>query len=297
MMPNGRGGAPLDSRRTKPALSHLPPSSGLLARVRSAAQLRSLTRAGSRSPAARADAPIPGCPSSLAKKGCWGTFAWARPGVVLRLSGRRSWAWCTILLTLVAAPACISLKRTPEARFFVLTSVSAPASMGSEIIPSGVVGLLTVRLPGHLERPQLVSRLSSGELEVHEFFRWAEPLDRGVQRVVGENLSALMPEHRVVRQPWPSATDLTCRISLEISVCGVWKSGQGELTGRYVLLPARGEVPLVAQAFRFERPAPSSGRSAVTPEGTVAILSDLLGDLSVRLAEAVRRLPQRVEAP
>ncbi len=205
----------------------------------------------------------------------------------------RLWPWGLVTFaTLVGCLGCVHLKRTPEARFFVLSSVSqsSPAA-SSGVAPSGVVGLIPVRLPGHLERPQLVSRVSSGELEVHEFFRWAEPLALGIQRVVAENLSSLLHEHRVVRQPWPATTELTCRVGVEISGFDAHEDGHVALVGRYVVLPARGEIPLEARAFRFERRAAVEGRSTQTPEVTVGTQSELLGELSSQLAEAVRRLP------
>jgi uncharacterized protein len=206
----------------------------------------------------------------------------------------RLWTWgFVIFATLVGCLGCVHLKRTPEARFFVLSSVSQSSpSAASGVVPSGVVGLVQVRLPGHLERPQLVSRVSSGELQVHEFFRWAEPLALGIQRVVAENLSTLLHEHRVVRQPWPATTELTCRVGVEISVFGVEKGGLAELAGRYVVLPSRGEVPLEARSFRFERRVGSGGSFSQAPDAAIAALNELLGDLGVRLTEAVRRLPE-----
>ena len=195
----------------------------------------------------------------------------------------RLWPWGLVTFaTLVGCLGCVHLKRTPEARFFVLSSVSqsSPAA-SSGVAPSGVVGLIPVRLPGHLERPQLVSRVSSGELEVHEFFRWAEPLALGIQRVVAENLSSLLHEHRVVRQPWPATTELTCRVGVEISGFDAHEDGHVALVGRYVVLPARGEIPLEARAFRFERRAAVEGRSTQTPEVTVGTQSELLGGVEL----------------
>ena len=59
------------------------------------------------------------------------------------------------LAGLVLVAGCVSLKRTPEARFFVLQSLAQPAAQGRQE-PIGIVGVEAVRLPGHLDRPQLV---------------------------------------------------------------------------------------------------------------------------------------------
>ena len=96
-----------------------------------------------------------------------------------------SWAALGVVLA-----SCVSLKRTPEARFFVLRSLAEPAATPAPpLAKHGLVGVLPVRLPGHLERPQLVTWAAPGELRIDEFVRWGEPLDAGLTRTVTENLS------------------------------------------------------------------------------------------------------------
>ena len=93
------------------------------------------------------------------------------------------------LLAAGVLAGCVSLKRTPEARFFALRPVAErPASPAPSDRGGDIVGVLPVSLPGLLERPQLVAWSGPGEVRIDEFLRWAEPLDASVQRVLSDDL-------------------------------------------------------------------------------------------------------------
>jgi len=207
----------------------------------------------------------------------------SRLGVVLVVAG------------LLGFTGCVSLKRTPEARFFVLRSlVEAPAppagSGGSPGGPpsGGLVGVLPVFLPGYLDRSQVVTWTAPGELRIDEFLRWAEPLDAGVARVLGESLGTLLPSHRVIRTPWSSAAPLRCRVRLELVRFGPQESGEMVLTGRWALLPRQSERPFLSRPVGLRR----GPMAAATDAGVgVEAMSELLADLSREIAAAIQALP------
>jgi uncharacterized lipoprotein YmbA len=196
---------------------------------------------------------------------------------------------------LVLGTACVSLKRTPEARFFVLRSVAEPASPAAPDARRGFVGVTAVRLPGHLDRPQLVTWTAPGELRIDEFLRWGEPLDAGLTRTLAENLQGLLPEHFVARAPWRSSVVPRCRVITELQVFGLQPGGEVRLDGRWALLPARGDHPLARGSARFNRGPLPSGPSGVDPTVEVEAMSELVADLSREVAAAVLALPD--EAP
>jgi hypothetical protein len=190
----------------------------------------------------------------------------------------------------LGAAGCVSLKRTPEARFFVLRSVveppEAPVPRGS----AGLVGVLPVRLPGHMERPQLVTWAGPGELRVDEYLRWAEPIDAGVARTLAENLDALLPAHPVIRSPWPAAVTPFCRVRVDLRVFGLQESGEVRLEGRWVLLPAKEERPLARRSTSLVKPLPA-GAAGVDAGAGVEAMSALLADLAREIAAAIEALP------
>ena len=202
-------------------------------------------------------------------------------------------------LALGALAGCVSLKRTPEARFFALRPVAAPPRAETPQTPTAedgasIVGVLPVLLPGPLERPQFVTWSGPGELRVDEFLRWAEPLDSGVLRVLAEDLETLLPSHRVVRAPWPGATPLRCRVRLERVRFGPQPGGEVSLSGRFVLLPEHSERALVIRDVDLRRD-PAHGPS--DPGRAIEAMSALLANLAGRIADAVAGLPPAPQEP
>ncbi len=83
-------------------------------------------------------------------------------------------------LTICLLSACSS---APENHYYTLFSVPPKAlSAGPQWLVSNV------RLPAILDRPQLVERTGAGTVDIHEFERWAEPLDQAVPRILNEDL-------------------------------------------------------------------------------------------------------------
>lgn len=190
---------------------------------------------------------------------------------------------------------CISLKRTPEARFFVLESLAQPAAAQGPQKPVGIVGVEAVRLPGHLDRPQLVTWTAPNELMVDEFLRWAEPLEDGVTRTLTENLAALLPDYQVVRRPWSGGTHTRCRVAVSLRHFGLQRDGVVRLDGRLALLPDRGERALLMQPVSMTRGPLPRGSADAPPDPGVDAMSELLADLSRRVADAIRTLPPEKE--
>jgi hypothetical protein len=202
-------------------------------------------------------------------------------------------AWPVLAAALVLGVGCVSLKHTQEARFFVLRSVAEPPAT-PVLAPDarrGLVGVMPVRLPGHLDRPQLVTWAAPGELRIDEFLRWGEPLDTGFTRTLAENLQALLPEHVVTRSPWRSSAVPRCRVVTELRVFGLQANGEVRLEGRWALLPARSEEPLARGNAAFGRGPLTSGPAGVDPGAEVDALSELVAELGRQIAAAVRALP------
>jgi uncharacterized lipoprotein YmbA len=192
----------------------------------------------------------------------------------------------------VALPACVSLKRTPEARFFVLRTLAEPPVPGAAA-PPALVGLLPVALPGYLERPQLITWVAPGELRVDEYLRWAEPLDAGLGRTLAANLEVLLPESRVIRSPWPASasTRLRCRVRVELQRFGPQASTEVVLEGRWALLPADGERPILSRPLSLKRGPLGAAASGENAAAGVEAMSELVADLARDIADGIRALP------
>lgn len=192
---------------------------------------------------------------------------------------------------LALAAGCVSLKRTPEARFFVLRSLAGPLAAPGADAKQGFVGVMTVRLPGHLDRPQIVTWTGPGEMRIDEFLRWAEPLTAGFTRTLTENLQALLPDHLVARAPWRSSAAPRFRVATELTFFGLRPDGAVRLEGRWALLAQEGPLPLARGNASFSRGPLPAGPAGVDPGAEVEAMSELIADLSRDIAKAALALP------
>ncbi len=196
----------------------------------------------------------------------------------------------------LALPACVSLKRTPEARFFALRTLAEPPAVQG-VADAPLVGLLPVVLPGYLERPQLATWVGPGELRIDEFLRWAEPLDAGLARTLAANLEVLLPQTRVIRSPWPAAAPVRCRVRVELQRFGPQATGEVVLEGRFALLPRDGERPLVARPASLKRGPLGTAAAGDDAVAGVDAMSELVAELARDIAAAVGALPPEAGAP
>jgi uncharacterized lipoprotein YmbA len=196
--------------------------------------------------------------------------------------------------SVLAAAGCVSLKRTPEARFFVLQSLVAPPPGPLE--PVGIVGVEPAVLPGHLERPQLVVWTGPNELKTDEFLRWAEPLKDGITRTLAEDLAGLMPDHQIVRRPWEGSVRTRCRVRVLLRTFGLQRDGRVRLEGEYRLLPDEGALARVQRPVSLsEGPLPIPADSEAPAGAEVEAMNKLLEKLSREIAASIRALPPEVD--
>jgi uncharacterized lipoprotein YmbA len=194
--------------------------------------------------------------------------------------GGRSWA---ALVAIAALTGCVSVKRSPPARFYVLSAISNPADATSGDGVGALVAVLRVSVPSWLDRPQLVSRTGDNSVHVDELARWAEPLPAGLTRTLAEDLARQLPGHRVRVDPRDAQPQLTLRVEL---VDFSRADGHARLEARWEVAGGDPEATVHKGRTDTTVPVASSG-----PEATVAALSEALGVLSSELAEAVRSLP------
>ena len=51
------------------------------------------------------------------------------------------------------------------------------------------VSVSRVAIPGIVDRPQIIARIASNNVEIFDFHRWAEPLQEAIPRVIAGNLA------------------------------------------------------------------------------------------------------------
>jgi len=175
----------------------------------------------------------------------------------------------------VLAAGCAS----PPASFYTLTATAAPGSAPSKL----TVAVGPVSVPATIDRPQIVVNTGANQVSIDEFNRWAAPLQDNLQRVVAENLVALLGTSRVTLYP-TLAADLDFRVQVEVR-------NFESTPGKQALLDA------VWTVRRMKDGKSETGRTSVreTPsEGgygpLAAAHSRAVARMSQDIAEAVRAL-------
>jgi uncharacterized lipoprotein YmbA len=96
---------------------------------------------------------------------------------------------------LLAATVLCGCRASPV-HYYVLAVVQPqPAAHPAHSAPTGArpVRVEHVRLPGEIDRSQLVRRLDANRLQIEADSRWAAPLDEMIRRVLSDDLRARLP--------------------------------------------------------------------------------------------------------
>jgi uncharacterized lipoprotein YmbA len=135
-----------------------------------------------------------------------------------------------------------------------------------------------MRLPGVLDRPQLVVRTGLQTVDIREFDHWAEPLDQMATRVLVEDIARCQSVFGSGKSEY--------LLSVTVDEFMADTSGQAHLTGRWRAL-RKGEEISVSQGHSFslyEKVDQVHG-----PEGAAA-MSILLSRLA---ADILHGLPEK----
>ncbi|MEE4146952.1 MAG: PqiC family protein [Halieaceae bacterium] len=181
---------------------------------------------------------------------------------------------CACLLLLLGA--CGS---SPPSNFYRLTSPVAPVPGGQA--PS--LGVGPVDVAEFLNHNALVYAHGGNQLQITGTERWAEPLEYGIGRVIGLNLSALMRSENLRFFPWDvrQAPDYGVRISvLDLDA----REGQATLIVDWVIYRPRDGAPITRQINQFSQPLVSE---QLTPAELPAAYSALFFQLSETIAAAI----------
>ena len=192
----------------------------------------------------------------------------------------------TALVALLATvPAAGCLKRSKVARTYVLDPLPAVTAGTPPPPPLAVVGVERVSVPDWLDRPQVTGRAASGEVVADEFSRWGEPLPRGVQRVVAENLAVLLPDRLVVSAPFSPRDPVDHSVAITVLEAARQADGSVLLECRFTVQAKDGAV------LARRRSSHRASSAAPGPAGAVAGLGESLAGLSRELADVLRAQP------
>jgi len=190
-----------------------------------------------------------------------------------------------VFLILLSLAACPSFSPQPDrTRYFTLTSqAQADGAAKNPDLEQIWLGVGPVRIPGYLDREELVVRVAQNRFDVAQNDRWIEPLEESLSRVLAQNLHALLGSERIVRYPWPNSRRISHQVEVEIFRFEPTSEGEAQLSARWAINDTAAKQALAAKTSFFKRPIEKESR-----EAAVDAMSELLADLSREIADAVR---------
>ncbi|MCG6899951.1 MAG: PqiC family protein [Gammaproteobacteria bacterium] len=171
---------------------------------------------------------------------------------------------------------------TKPSRYYLLTPAEEQVAVTLSTA-SPTVGIGPVSFPAYLDRPEIVIRSSSNELNYSGSDRWAEPLKTAFNRTLAENLSIMLPTDLVVIHPWPRATVLDYQVVVNVTRFDAEAGGAVILTVAWELIRSSDGAVLQRNKATYTEVAGSSDYRAV-----VVAQSHAVERLSRDIAAAIR---------
>ena len=152
------------------------------------------------------------------------------------------------------------------------------------------LGVGPVRLPGYLDRREILTRVSQSRLDVSQNDRWAEPLDENLAHVLAQNLSVLLGSDGVISYPWPIAKGPDYRVTVEVLQFECNSALEAQLSARWWVIDRNDTGAAEVKESHLTRAATDRSTGA-----SVAALSETVADLSRQIAQAVIALASQRE--
>lgn len=186
------------------------------------------------------------------------------------------------LLILLSGPGCA----TQPSSYYVLNGPSPMVPDGTPLNDIAI-GVGPVTIPGHLDRPQIVTRAGRHRIAINEFHRWGDSLKRQVTETLVINLSALLQTPRVTVYPWDRA--LRPQYQVHVTVHRFeGEPGKGTtLDAVWQIVDTESQTPILTRGFTTSAPVEGTGMAAYVKAQSAA-----LGALSRDIARGMYEVVQ-----
>lgn len=181
---------------------------------------------------------------------------------------------------------CIEIATNPvtSTRFYVLTpvdSATAPVVQSNQNRPLSVE-IAALRLPQYLEKPQIVTRSGTNQLELAEYHQWGGNLRKNMIQVLARNLSQLLATPDISMAPFRPLAPPSFSVEVEVMQFEAEAGGQVRLITQWRVLRGTDKKNLIVRMTDLLYPVDGSNF-----EKTVSAMSALWGELSRIIAKEI----------
>ena len=189
--------------------------------------------------------------------------------------------FCTIMILAAGCGGLLDPKPDPT-RFYVLKASTPETPMPKQKNNAEIaIGIRPVAIPGYLDRPQLVTRVSNNEVHLSEWNRWASPIGQSIAEILGENFALLLGTSKITI--YPCATVAHPQYDIWVSILN-FDGRPGDtikLDCRWRITNEQNEKVFAVKDFHAELPCQN------THEGYAEAMSKVLGMLSREIASEI----------
>lgn len=187
------------------------------------------------------------------------------------------------LALITGVAGCAS--RSPTVSYYTLSPEAASAEAAVLVAGAPVaVAVGPADFPRALRRSRLATRSGPNQIEFDEFSRWAGSLESDFLGAIGANLQSLLGSSRVSVYPNVAEFPADYRVRFEVRRFDADADGMVTLQTRWTLRGGGDDPEIHTGDFSQTQAATGTGPAAV-----VAAHSELVGALSRRIAEQIRR--------
>ena len=191
---------------------------------------------------------------------------------------------CVCLVLVLSG--CISVQKSPIPRFYVLNDIHEnQVSKKIDIASNVLIGVGPIKIPEYQERPQIVTQGKENMLKFAQFDRWGESLDLGMARLIGEDLTVILPGAKFTLYPWNASMPVKYQVVVEIVKLDSDLDKDLFLVAQWLIRDAQNTKTMVIKRSEFRQPIMPQNYS-----GLAKTLSTVCASLSSEIAEALATL-------
>lgn len=175
---------------------------------------------------------------------------------------------------------------SPSAKFYILNTVDRNVSLSAATMndQSVAVKVGPISIPDTLDHSQIVTRSGQNTLIMDEFNRWGGDLQSDIQRILGENISILLPTDQVILSSEISRVSADFQVLINIREFDGNLGGNVTLNADWTVTHKGKEKTVIAKKSVLQENTDGTDYQAY-----VAAQSRLLAKLSQEITDEIRK--------
>ena len=194
-----------------------------------------------------------------------------------------------ILIAVFIFSSLVACQHSPQKKYFYLTAQTTEKNAPKASIENinMVIGIGPVDVAEYLQRTQIIDNQANNTLNVSDLDYWAEPLNKGIARVIALNL--MQQENRsFVYFPWRS--DSKPRYSLRVKIYSLTRNNnEASVIASWELVDNDNKLGTQHHNFRRTTPVEAGAKSLAQAYST--LFAELTNEMDVVL-NGLNKVPQ-----